>query len=165
MRIFIVATSKLVVRGRFGRGRGRPKIARAVSAELGATYFKPAGVPMAELESVVLTMEEAEAIKLIDLEGLEQEEAAERMGVSRKTFWRELQSARKKIAEALVNGKAIRIEGGTYEMVGRGRMGGYGNGPGGNCVCTSCGYSEPHNRGMPCYQKTCPKCGKPMTRP
>jgi len=83
---------------------------RRVSLDLEADYFKPARIPMKELEVVSLTLEEAEAVRLSDLEDLEQEEAAKKMGVSRRTYWRELQSARKKIADALVNGKAIRIE-------------------------------------------------------
>ncbi len=150
--------------GRFRRGRGRPRRKRRVAIELGADYFKPAGVPMPELEAVVLTFEEVEALRLVDFEGLEQEAAAEKMGVSRKTLWRELRSARKKVADALVGGKAIQIEGGTYKMVGRGRMGGYGLGPGGSCVCPSCGHTQSHGRGQPCYQMTCPKCGAKMTR-
>ncbi|MCD6210877.1 MAG: hypothetical protein OCU20_01755 [Methanophagales archaeon] len=47
---------------------------------------------------------------------------------------------------------------------GRGRMGGRGLGPGGECVCPKCGYRVPHSRGEPCYNKTCPKCGTSMTR-
>ena len=80
------------------------------------TYFKPAGVPLRTLEDVQLSVEEAEAIRLKDLEGLEQEEGAERMNVSRPTFQRVLASARQKMADALLNGKAIRIEGGSFEM-------------------------------------------------
>ncbi len=94
----------------WGRGPGRPRIARRVSLDLGADYFKPAGVSMTELEMVSLTLEETEALRLSDLEDLEQEEAAGDMGVSRRTFWRELQSARKKVADALINGKAIQIQ-------------------------------------------------------
>ncbi len=92
------------------RGPGRPRLARRVSLDLEADYFKPAGIPMRDLEMVSLTLEETEALRLSDLEDLEQEDAAKRMGVSRRTFWRELQSARKKTADALVNGKAIKIE-------------------------------------------------------
>ncbi len=150
--------------GRFARGRGRPRMHRIVGQKPGADYFKPAGIPLPELDVVVLTVEEVEALRLVDFEGLEQETAAEKMGISRKTLWRELQSARKKVADALVNGKAIQIKGGNYKMAGRGRMGGFGLGPGGNCVCPSCGYTETHIRGVPCYQKTCPKCGSKMTR-
>jgi predicted DNA-binding protein (UPF0251 family) len=80
------------------------------------TFFKPAGTPMRELEEVQLTMEEAEAIRLKDLEGLEQEPAAEKMNVSRPTFQRVLASARQKVADALLNGKGIRITGGNFEM-------------------------------------------------
>ncbi len=80
------------------------------------TYFKPAGIPMHVLEETCLTVEEAEALRLKDVEGLEQEEGAERMGISRPTFQRVLASARHKIADALLNGKAIRIEGGNFEL-------------------------------------------------
>ena len=81
-----------------------------------ATYFKPAGIPMRVLEEVCLSVEEAEAIRLKDMEGLEQEQSAEKMNISRPTFQRVLWSARQKIANALLNGKAIRIEGGNFEM-------------------------------------------------
>jgi len=80
------------------------------------TYFKPAGVPLRLLKEVCLSVEEAEAIRLKDLEGLEQEECAQRMHISRPTFHRVLGSARKKVAESLINGKAIRIDGGNFEM-------------------------------------------------
>ncbi|MFC1847245.1 DUF134 domain-containing protein [Chloroflexota bacterium] len=79
-------------------------------------YFKPAGIPMRTLEEVQLSVEEAEAIRLKDLEGLEQEKGAERMNISRPTFQRVLASARQKMADALLNGKAIKIEGGSFEM-------------------------------------------------
>jgi len=82
------------------------------------TYFKPAGVPLRQLDEVVLTVEELEALRLKDLEGLEQEPCAERMNISRPTFVRIINSARMKVAEALVKGKAIKIEGGTYQFVG-----------------------------------------------
>lgn len=82
----------------------------------GVTYFKPAGIPLRAIEEIRLTVEEAEAIRLKDLEGLEQEEGAEKMNISRPTFQRVLASARQKIAGALLNGKAIRIEGGNFQM-------------------------------------------------
>jgi len=78
------------------------------------TYFKPAGIPLKNLEEISLNLEEVEAIRLKDIEGLEQEECASRMGISRPTFQRVLVSARNKIANALINGKALRIEGGHY---------------------------------------------------
>ena len=83
------------------------------------TYFKPAGIPLQVLEEVSLSVEEAEAIRLKDLEGLEQEQCAEKMNISRATFQRVLASARQKMADALLRGKAIRIEGGNFEMATR----------------------------------------------
>lgn len=73
-------------------------------------FFKPQGVPMRMLDVVALKHDELEAIRLSDLEGLYQADAAERMGVSRQTFGNIIASARKKIADALVNTKAIQIE-------------------------------------------------------
>jgi predicted DNA-binding protein (UPF0251 family) len=83
----------------------------------GVTYFKPAGVRMAGLDEVVLTVDEFEAVRLKDLLGLEQEECAAKMSISQPTFHRLVLSARKKMAEAIVNGKAIRIEGGNFRFV------------------------------------------------
>ena len=82
------------------------------------TNFQPTGVPEHEQKTVVMTLEELEAIRLVDLEGMYQEEAALEMGVSRKTLWNDLKSGRKKVAEALINGWAIRIEGGSYVIRG-----------------------------------------------
>ena len=79
-------------------------------------YFKPAGIPMSQIKEVCLTMEEIEAVRLKDLEGLNQEEAAEKMNVSRPTFQRILVEARQKIAESLIKGKAIRFQGGDYKL-------------------------------------------------
>jgi len=79
-------------------------------------YFKPRGIPLSALEEVVLTVDEFEAIRLADLEGFYQEEAAQKMKVSRQTFGRIVESAHKKVAEALVQGKALKIEGGDFEM-------------------------------------------------
>jgi predicted DNA-binding protein (UPF0251 family) len=80
------------------------------------TLFKPAGVPARLLERVELSVEELEAIRLKDVEGLQQEECAERMRISRPTFHRVLESARRKVADALINGKAVRIEGGNFAL-------------------------------------------------
>jgi predicted DNA-binding protein (UPF0251 family) len=98
---------------------GRPTKWRRVEYIPEVTYFKPAGIPMRMLEEVRLSVEEAEAIRLKDLEGLEQEQGAEKMGISRATFQRVLGSARTKVADALLNGKAIRIEGGDFELAMR----------------------------------------------
>jgi predicted DNA-binding protein (UPF0251 family) len=97
-----------------------------------ATYYKPRGVPLRALEQVALTVDELEAIRLADLEGLYQEEAARRMNVSRQTFGRVLDAAHAKVAEALVNGKALSIEGGPVEVSPPPlRPGPGGRGPGG----------------------------------
>ena len=97
----------------------RPVKFRRVDFEPNVIYFKPVGVPMSSLEEIVITIEEFEAIRLKDVESMDQIVAAEKMGVSQPTFNRILSSARNKIADALTNGKAIRIEGGNYEFVGR----------------------------------------------
>lgn len=87
----------------------------------GFTYFKPAGVRLRELDESIISVEEYEAIRLKDVEGLEQEDAAQKMNISQPTFHRLLLSARKKITDAIVNGKAIKIHGGNYTMTGPGR--------------------------------------------
>ncbi len=94
----------------------RPIKYRRVAFMPGVTYFKPAGIPLRVLEESRLSIEEVEAIRLKDLGGLEQEECAVKMNISRQTFQRVLGSARRNIADALLNGKAIRIEGGNFEI-------------------------------------------------
>ena len=93
----------------------RPLKCRRVCFVPGVTYFKPTGVSCRFLDEIKISMEELEAVRLKDMEGLEQEQGAEQMNISRPTFQRILASARQKIAEALLNGKAIRIEGGIFE--------------------------------------------------
>jgi predicted DNA-binding protein (UPF0251 family) len=99
----------------------RPLSARKIPRGLEERAFKPQGVPMAELAQLTLTLDGLEALRLADLEGLYQEEAAERMGVSRATFARVLTAARKVVAEALVHGKAVEISGGAVDWRGKGR--------------------------------------------
>ena len=94
----------------------RPRLCRRILAEPNVTYFKPRGIPMRELEEVILSVEEFEAVRLKDLEGLEQEECAKKMKISQPTFHRLVLSARKKIAEAIIKGKAIQIQGGIYRL-------------------------------------------------
>ena len=84
----------------------RPRNCRRVDSMPESNYFKPRGIPLSALEEVVLTVDEFEAIRLADLESLYQENAAEKMKVSRQTFGRIIDSAHKKVAEALVQGKA-----------------------------------------------------------
>jgi len=94
----------------------RPKCCRRVGALPACPVYKPAGVPASSLGEVSLGVDELEALRLADYVGLYQEQAAERMGVSRQTFGRIVEAARKKIAQALVEGCALRIEGGKIEM-------------------------------------------------
>ena len=100
----------------------RPRMSRMVCWQPDFTYFKPAGVGMRALEEAVLQVDELEAIRLKDLEELEQEKAASKMGISQPTFHRVLLDARKKVADALVNGKIIRVRGGNFKFVGRRRF-------------------------------------------
>jgi predicted DNA-binding protein (UPF0251 family)/predicted Fe-Mo cluster-binding NifX family protein len=82
--------------------------------------MKPAGIPARELREIVLGFDEAEALRLADLEGLYQEAAARLMGVSRQTFGRIIETARRKTADAILNGKALRIDGGEITIVEEG---------------------------------------------
>jgi len=161
---------------------GRPRICRRIFFNPYITHFKPAGVLLRNMESSILTRDELEAIRLIDFEKIGQNKARKEMKISQPTLSRILKNAREKLADAVVNGKAIKIKGGDFKMVqprgrglglgrgqglgvgGRGRMGGMAAGPGGKCVCSKCGYSEPQVRGSPCMNKKCPKCGSKMTR-
>ena len=122
----------------------RPRRFRWVRAQPNSTYFKPRGIPLAVLEEAVLTVEEHEAIRLADLEGLHQEEAAQKMNVSRATFGRIVASARRKIADALLNAKAIRIEGGNFVMAGA-------------YACDNCEFTWELSPGVP-IPPVCPSC-------
>ena len=88
----------------------RPKLKRRVRFNPNVTYFKPRGIPLKELEEMTLSADELEALRLKHFLELDQTEAAEKLGVSQPTFHRVLLSANKKITEALIKGKAIRIE-------------------------------------------------------
>jgi predicted DNA-binding protein (UPF0251 family) len=94
----------------------RPFCHRRIAGQPAASIFKPVGIPMTDLEEVVMTLDEFEAVRLADLGKLYQERAAEQMGVSRPTFSRIVESAHAKIADAIVHGKALRIEGGPVEV-------------------------------------------------
>ncbi len=127
----------------------RPPKPRRVEFIPQVTVFKPAGVSLRDLEEEVLTVEELEAIRLKDLEGLEQEECAERMQVSRPTFQRVLSSAREKVARALVEGKAIRFEGGTYRLA----LGQF------RCGACSHEFEAPFAAARSGVDPACPHCG------
>lgn len=94
----------------------RPPFCRRISGLPVCRFYKPQGIPASMLEQVILTEDEWEAVRLADKEGLYHEQAAERMNVSRQTFGRILESARRKIADALVSGKALLIQGGRVEF-------------------------------------------------
>lgn len=169
---------------------GRPRKRRMVNFDHNVRHFKPSGVYLKDLEEVNITIDELETLRLSYLEKMKQDNAAQTMEIHQSTFQRTLQRTLQKIADALVHGKSIRVEGGDYTMPGkdgtgpigqgpvggqnqgqgrgqrgfRGGMGAGTAGPGGECKCTSCGYEQTHQPGVPCAQMTCPKCGKPMIR-
>jgi len=115
----------------------------------GSNYFKPRGVPLSELDEIVLKVDEFEAIRLADLQGLYQEQAAEKMKISRQTFGRIVDAAHRKVARALAEGKALKIEGGEISMaaVSAGRK----------FTCCSCRHSweRSYGTGRPAC---CPSC-------
>jgi predicted DNA-binding protein (UPF0251 family) len=95
---------------------GRPRKCRWVEMEPGVTFFKPQGIPLRGLQQTVISVDELEAMRLADYLELTQEEVARRMQVSRPTVTRMLARAHRAVADALVHGKAIRIEGGDYRL-------------------------------------------------
>jgi predicted DNA-binding protein (UPF0251 family) len=125
----------------------RPLICRRVFGCPRSEYFKPAGIPLSGLGEVRLTRDELEALRLADLEGLYQAEAAEKMGISRQTFGNIVESARHKVADVLVNGRALRIQGGTIQMMDR------------TFTCKSCQHKWKVSFGTGRPQD-CPQCGK-----
>ena len=94
----------------------RPRKRRIIPQEPRPAVYKPAGVPLDGLRRVTLLQEEREALRLADLEGLTQAEAAEQMGVSRSTFQRIVSHARHQVALALSGDHALQVEGGTFQM-------------------------------------------------
>jgi predicted DNA-binding protein (UPF0251 family) len=125
----------------------RPQKDRLVAFNPEISYFKPRGIPMIDLEEVCLTVDQREAIRLSDLLGMSHEDAGRRMGVSRATFGRIIQRARNAVADALINGKAINVEGGSYRIVNKVRL----------FQCINCNFEweEPFGSGRP---KHCPSC-------
>ena len=100
----------------------RPCCLRHINVKPYAVYFKPAGIPVTLLEEVILTLDELESLRLADLDGLYQEQAAKQMKISRPTFARIVETARRKTADALIHGKALRLEGGAVVMKGNQMM-------------------------------------------
>lgn len=91
----------------------RPKKSRKVNYSAKVSYFKPMSIGFRESEDIILTSEEVEALRLVEVKGLSQEDAAKSMNISQPTFSRILKTSRKKSAEAIVLGKAIKISGGN----------------------------------------------------
>ena len=125
----------------------RPQRCRWIGFLPEVTVFKPAGIPGRLLSEVVLTLDELEAIRLAHLQGLYQEEAAARMKVSRQTFGNIITSADAKVADCIVNGRMLRIEGGTIMVQGQRQF-----------LCSDCAHtwSVAHGTGRP---PACPSCG------
>jgi predicted DNA-binding protein (UPF0251 family) len=128
---------------------GRPRKNRLVAYNPDISYFKPRGIPMVDLAEVCLTVDEREALRLADLDGLSHEDSGQCMGVSRATFGRILHKARQIVADALINGKAIRVDGGNYKMVAEKRR----------FLCRKCRHQwdEALGTGRP---ERCPSCGQ-----
>lgn len=124
----------------------RPCKCRWITAEPGVDAFKPCGIPGRELEAVVLGLDELEAIRLADGEGLYQDAAAERMGVSRATFGRLVESARRKVADALLGPKMLIFQGGIIMKSGERTF-----------VCAECGasFQAAHGAERPAECPTC----------
>ena len=127
----------------------RPQKERRVAFKPEISYFKPRGIPMFDLEEVCLTVDQREAIRLSDLLGMSHEEAGRHMGVSRATFGRIIQRARQTVADALINGKAINVEGGNYRIVTQNRI----------FKCNGCNHLWEEEKGTGRPQQ-CPVCKK-----
>ena len=125
----------------------RPQRCRRIGFLPEVTVFKPAGIPGRLLPVVLLTLDELEAMRLAHLQGLYQEEAAARMEVSRQTFGNIIASADAKVADCIVNGRMLRIEGGTIMVQGQRQF-----------LCSDCAHtwSVTHGTGRP---QACPSCG------
>jgi predicted DNA-binding protein (UPF0251 family) len=149
----------------------RPRKIKKVFFEPNATYFKPSGVPLRDLDEVVITLDELETLRLSNIEKLSQTDAANLMDIHQSTFQRTLTRAREKIADALINSKAIKIFGGEYQIpvqkkgFGRNRSGMQNQLNDSNqCICPNCGYKQNHIAGKPCNLEVCPVCKKPLIR-
>ncbi len=131
----------------------RPRKRRRLWHEPRPAVFKPIGIPLRRLTPVTLLHEELEALRLADLEGRYQEESAEQLGVSRSTFQRILVDARRKVVQALVDGAALHIEGGTFRVAAIGWQ------------CGECGHrwEIEHGSGMG-QPARCPACGSAAIR-
>lgn len=132
----------------------RPQKERRVEQLPPISDYKPAGIPMRSIEEILITIEEMEAIRLSDVEQLDQATAAERMEVSAPTFNRILNSAHRKIAAALWKGYALRIDGGNFRVAHRCKQ------EPRYFICHECGHSWslPHGTGKSAQELDCPIC-------
>lgn len=130
----------------------RPRKHRRLRGNPQPAIFKPVGIPLEAVDCVTLLYEELEALRLADLEGWYQEDAAVQMGVSRSTFQRIVAEARRKVVQVLVSGAALQIEGGTFRVSIRWH-------------CSDCGHDwdivHGSGHGM---SSTCPACGSQAIR-
>jgi predicted DNA-binding protein (UPF0251 family) len=131
----------------------RPRKRRRVWHEPKPAIFKPVGVPLDQLKSITLLHEELEALRLVDLEGRYQEEAARQMNVSRSTLQRIVNEAHYKVVQALTEGAALHIEGGTFRVAGVWWQ------------CDDCGHAWEieHGSGQSAPAR-CPACESPAIR-
>jgi len=146
----------------------RPRKIRRLFFQPNTTYFKPVGIPLKNLEEIILSFDELEAIRLIDGEEMGQIKAGKKMKISQSTLSRLLKIGRKKLAEAIVNGKAIRIQGGDFKVMNsndlkKRRMKNFIETET-FCVCPKCNYKIEHKRGVPCAKIKCPDCNVLMKR-
>jgi uncharacterized protein len=123
----------------------RKKVDRIISKPPLFTSFKPSGVPLRDVETITITLDELEAIKLADYRGLEHSESALEMGISRSTFSRLVMGARKKIAQFIIEGRELSIHGGDIHFT--------------NNIyhCDSCGHR--FVKAIDEEMKICPHCG------
>jgi len=101
------------------RRRGRPRVPRKMDHEAALRCYAPQCDTADNDDRVIILPEELELLRLVDLNGLEQEEAGAAIGVSRRTVWKDLHEARRKVADALINGKKIEIAGCERRLEGR----------------------------------------------
>lgn len=169
----------------------RPKRHRKVLSPPAFHEFLPSGVHAEFKEVVELKLEEYESIRLCDYDLMNHAEACELVNVSRATFARIYESARRKVAQAFVEGRAILIQGGDFQFEEKWwkchDCGSIFNSPGKRkekecalcssnyieeyssssdiyCICVSCGYQKKHISGYPCREETCPKCKSKMKK-
>lgn len=130
---------------------GRPPRRRFVACMPRAFAFKPVGIRACDLDQVVLGFDELEAMRLVDFEGLSQEQAAASLGVSRQTVGRVVEQARRTVTDALLHGKALLIDGGAFQVTGQ-------------LFCGSCGRQWTLQAAGDISEDvgpSCPDCGRP----